>query len=334
VKSIITPLLFFFGIHALCAQTVIFPKPTGPYCVGTKAIEVNEPKRFMVQAFYPSQKHEGTCPYMPGTLEDGFVEGIKVLVHAKPDAPSLETGHLPTIIFVPGLGMVRQAYTILCEELASHGYLVLSVDLPYVSSFVKFNDGTKIVLTLKDAWKLPRDREYRYVYYDKAMEEAIESVTALMHEKRNYVLMGHSFGGNVAHTLGFRDNSVATVVDIDSKITERKIFGRIGVPPNPLGKRVLFIRGMMQYQEDVGDQLTRVSNAIVWQPNVQHSAFSDNAYLAAKIKGFGQGGFFQTFFNWFFKRGPHFDCVDTSIGDKDVDRWYADYKAHVLSILK
>ena len=113
--------------------------------------------------------------------------------------------------------------------------------------------------------------------------------------------MGHSLGANVAHIMGFKDSRISAIVDIDSKITERKVFDKVGVPQNTQAKPVLFIRGIMQYQEDVGDQLTKIKNATIWKPNVQHSSFSDNAYFTANIPNFGNTGFFSSFFNWFFK---------------------------------
>ena len=143
-------------------------------------------------------------------------------------------------------------------------------------------------------------------------------------------IMGHSFGGNVADTLGFEDERIKAVVDIDSKITERKIYGRIGVPPNPYGKPVLFIRAIMQYQEDVGDQLTKINNAQIWSPHVQHSAFRDIAYLAQKKEGFGHEGGISKFWNWLFKRGPLFDTVDTNLGGQEVDAWFTEYQTKIV----
>jgi pimeloyl-ACP methyl ester carboxylesterase len=152
--------------------------------------------------------------------------------------------------------------------------------------------------------------------------------------KNCLILMGHSFGGNVANTLGFEDSRIKAVVDIDSKITERPVFGRIGPPSNPQGKPVLFIRGMRQYQPDnIEAQLNKITNATIWLPRVQHSAFSDQAYLAARIPGFGDHGFAYRLFYWFFKRGPHFDNVDTNLGGKDVEAWFAEYRRYVVEWL-
>lgn len=356
--SVFILMSFFGGIKLTIAAELQLLKPTGSYSIGTKAIEIQDPsrtlfrnqhsRRWMSQLFYPSKKHEGTYPYMPDTLKDGIVQGIKVVASAKPNAECLPSQKFPLIIFIPGLGEERQKYTILCEELASQGYIVLTVDQPYVANFVIFPDNTKITLTLQDIWKMPRDRNYRYQYYDEAMAGCIKDVDYILNHlneidaeilenicnTNSIILMGHSFGGNVAHTLGFKDKRIKAIVDIDSKITEREIFGRIGVPQNLIGKPVLFIRGMMQYQEDVGDQLTKIQSATIWKPFVQHSAFSDQAYFAAKIEGFGAQGFLSNLINWFFKCGPHWNNIDTNLGGQEIDFWFAQYRYYIVDWLR
>lgn len=307
----------------------------------------NESMRFMIQAFYPSLQHGKLYPYMLGTIETGKVGGIRISSHAMPNAEPFKNKKFPLIIFVPGLGATRQQYTILCEELASHGYVIFSIDQPFVSSFVKFPDETSIVLTKRDAWKVGRDRDYRYKYFDEALEEGIKNIVFIMDnldglnikevgniiDKNAIILMGHSFGGNIAHILGFKDDRIKAVVDIDSKITERAIGGKIGVTANIKNKPVLFIRAMLQYQEDVGSQLTKITEATLWEPEVQHSAFSDNAYLAVKIKDFGYDSFISRTFNWFFKRGPHFSKIDTNIGTKDSNKWFKEYTSFIINWL-
>lgn len=353
-------LIFFFyfaNVQISFGHELNLPRPTGPFGIGTKAIEVRDISRtmfrgaelrhWMIQAFYPTEVQKDRHPYMPETLEDGVVQDTKVFAWAKLNADPIESKKFPLVIFIPGLGEERQKYTILCEELASYGYIVLVLDEPYISNFVKFPNEAKVVLTLSDVWNLPKDRDYRYQYYDDAMDVAIKDVAYLLNHLKEIdskeiggiwdqeiILMGHSFGGNVAHTLGFQDDRINAVVDIDSKITERKIFGRIGVPPNPSKKPILFIRGMMQYQEEgVLDELAKINNSTIWAPNVEHSAFSDQAYFAGKIQDFGKQTFLINFLNWFFKRGPHWSRIDTNLGDKNVDDWFAEYRKYMIDWL-
>ncbi|WP_339056734.1 hypothetical protein [Candidatus Regiella endosymbiont of Tuberolachnus salignus] len=344
-----------FNILSLYAKELTLPKPTGIYSVGTQAIELqdplrlmlrgNETRRWMVQFFYPAMCHSGAYPYMPGTLEEGIVEGEKVISFAKPNAVPIISQQFPLIIAIPGRGEERQRETVLYEELASQGYAVLAMDQSYVTNFVKFPDGSKIAPTFKDAWNVSRNRDYRYAYDDEVIEGYINDIAYVLDNLKTLggisstldpdkvILMGRSLGANVAHIMGFTDPRIKAIVDIDSKITEREVFGRVGVPPNPFGKPVLFIRGMMQYQEDVADQLNKIQNATVWIPHVQHSAFSDDAYFAAKIEGFGKNGFFSLFLNWLFKRGPHWSNVNTDLGGMQVDEWFDEYRAYVVGWL-
>jgi Predicted dienelactone hydrolase len=360
LNRIVISLLFLLKLSH--ARPVILPQPTGPYAVGTQAFELRDntrtmlrdaaPRRWMVQAFYPSIAHHGPYPYQPDTLGGGVIAGTQVLAYAKPNARLLPQNRFPVIIFIPGLGAGRQDYTILCEELASQGYVILALDQPYVTNFVRFSDNTRIVLTLKDAWKINNDRDYRYRYYDDAMQAAIADIEFMLKhfddlnhrfngqlDVDKIILMGHSFGGNVAHTLGFASQHIKAVVDIDSKITERKIYGRIGVPLNRQNKPVLFIRGMMQYQEDLGDQLTKIDHADIWAPDVQHGAFSDSAYLGRLIPGPQHRSWLSMAWSWLWqtwllKRRPHFDAVDSNLGEYNLQTWFQDYRAKIVAWLK
>jgi hypothetical protein len=60
--------------------------------------------------------------------------------------------------------------------------------------------------------------------------------------------------------------------------------------------------------------------------------FTDQAYFAAKIPGFGYGSLHEAY-NWFFKQGPHWSSADTNFGGKDVDTWFSEYRLHNVNWL-
>ncbi len=84
------------------ASILTLPKPTGIFSVGTKAIEIRDPlqqmfrdtnpRRWMIQAFYPCKTHQETSHYMPNTLQDGSVDGVHVMAHVKLDAHFIHKG--------------------------------------------------------------------------------------------------------------------------------------------------------------------------------------------------------------------------------------------------
>lgn len=355
IKLLFAALAMIFNIDCFAfVNTLTLPEPKGIYGVGVVNVELSdstrtqlrshEKRRWMSTIFYPTLKTGKTEPYMLGTLDDGNVCDIKILGHAIPREPVIQSCRFPVIISLPGRGGERQKASILYEALASHGYIVITMDQSYVANFVKFPDGAKTTLTSKDVWNLPRDRDYRYAYDDEIIASAIKDIDFILDhfqafgnlssafDTNNLILMGHSIGANIAHIKGFSDKRIRAVVDIDSKITERAVFGTVGVPPNFDAKPVLFIRGMLQYQEDVGDALFKISNSTIWSPSVQHSAFVDDAYFAAKIQNYGMV-FWSSFYNWFFEKGPYFSTTDTGLGDYKVDEWFEKYPEYIVNWL-
>lgn len=149
------------------------PLPSGPHAVGTLTYhwvdaaraevftaDAQDRRELMVQIWYPAEKVSGArgTPYIedPRALRPlldmmglpGFVfDHLQyVETHAVASAPAVETGSYPVLVFSAGRGGFRQEGTHLFEELASHGYVVASIDSPYASSGVIFPDGRMVPL--------------------------------------------------------------------------------------------------------------------------------------------------------------------------------------------
>jgi hypothetical protein len=161
--------------------------PAGPYRVGTASLHlidrsrpdpwVSDPpyRELMVSLFYPATVGTGSAtsgatphgmaPYMLPKAADHFdsvdindylglnlptgaVDWSATTTHAYPDAPvDRRAGTLPVVLYSPGLGEPRTWSTTLVEQLASYGYLVVTIDNTYESPEVQFPDGRLEVLT-------------------------------------------------------------------------------------------------------------------------------------------------------------------------------------------
>jgi dienelactone hydrolase len=147
------------------------PAPTGPDAVGTVTARLVDSSRhdpwvtsqpyreLMVSVFYPAstvaghplgpQMTPGAARHFDASLADvhegwGVPEGRAdwgaTLTHAHRDAPARPGPH-PVVLYSPGLGDPRTLGTTLAEDLASRGYVVVTVDHTYDASEVEFPGG-------------------------------------------------------------------------------------------------------------------------------------------------------------------------------------------------
>ncbi|KDN81159.1 alpha/beta hydrolase family protein [Kitasatospora cheerisanensis] len=155
------------GSHQARAQ---LPAPTGPFAVGTVEVPLTDsaredpwvpgqPRRLMISVWYPAVPLGERAPYMAPAAGAHFggPDGMALLNYgvtpgstdwsrtgspARKGAPVLPGGPRPVVLYSAGLGDPRAWGTALVEDLASRGYVVVTVDHPYESSEVEFPDGT------------------------------------------------------------------------------------------------------------------------------------------------------------------------------------------------
>jgi predicted dienelactone hydrolase len=181
---IIGKLLFFllalvFSLPPLLLPVPKLPAPTGPYSIGTTNFEwvdetridpySGEPRRLVVQAWYPGEHdpHAKRAPYFDHLNLAGpavarqfnlppFLLGHLNLVRTNSQIDISIPGQVerfPVLLFSHGWTGIRGQNTYQMEELASHGFVVLSADHTYGAALTVFSNG-EVVFYNPDA--LPR----------------------------------------------------------------------------------------------------------------------------------------------------------------------------------
>ena len=151
-----------------------FPQPTGSFGVGTQTHYVtssqqqeshvphqhDEPRKIVIQFWYPTsnKKHIVNAQWAPNFIsclkkECFFVSFFsldKIFTSAQLHAPlTKDQAPFPVLLYSHGLGLgIRDDNTALCEELASHGYIVVGISHPYASYVVRFKDGHEVFNTI------------------------------------------------------------------------------------------------------------------------------------------------------------------------------------------
>ncbi|MFI9805750.1 alpha/beta hydrolase family protein [Streptomyces sp. NPDC052301] len=121
----------------------------------------------MASVWYPARKTEGlpraswmTEGALRALLADiGFPldPALGPLTAGHVGAPIHRTGHrLPVIVYSHGASSHRGDHTIMIQELASHGYVVVTVDHTY-DTFTEFPDGRVVIPTEVPPFLGPRD---------------------------------------------------------------------------------------------------------------------------------------------------------------------------------
>lgn len=178
------------------------PKPVGEYLVGMIHMdfidqsrsqvfsfeEENAPRIIPVTIFYPADSSEGkkTAPYaFSEALEKlskmtyGFwsrkMVNVKTHVYENISVSS-KKDNFQIIFFNQGFISYEMQSTVLCSDLASLGYVVISVGHPYESSGVKYIDGK--IVKVHDSFIQMQKKAFHKEYIKKIMK--------LLRDKNDY----------------------------------------------------------------------------------------------------------------------------------------------------
>jgi predicted dienelactone hydrolase len=201
-------------------------------------------RQVIAQAWYPTDATRGQAvPYFEaqGHLPSSigglpsflFASFGSVATHATAATPvSAAQRTWPVLLFSPGLSVPREEYTALCADLASRGYVVVALSVPYESS-VSVLAGGKVVgqTTHPDVMGPPphpalerligiRAADSRFVLDQLSRLAQLEPGSPLAGhlDLRHVGIVGHSIGGATAVQVMAGDPRFKVGVDLDGKL--------------------------------------------------------------------------------------------------------------------
>jgi len=229
LRSSIFGMVEIAGTH----DVSFLPRLTGPYGVGVRPMHLvdgsrpenftndsNDFREMMVQVWYPiSQENlgrralymdpptflwlKGRSPVPLITIPD---DAYKFVRPHERDGATIAPGMFPVIIFSPGYDGVYQIYTSFIEDLVSHGFVVVSINHPYVSGITVFPDNRTVGLA-----PVPTDPAEQAAFFAKSLRVIVQdakfvlNTTAEMNisdpefaghfDLAHVGIYGHSFGG-------------------------------------------------------------------------------------------------------------------------------------------
>lgn len=226
-------LLLFLSIHTkiLAQDTTLLPAPTGRFAVGMLVREwehTDEPDTFTpqaqdwrtisVQIRYPADTSGMNIALHCAPYAPLFPETRHIITYTRLNMPfAKEVAQAPVVVICPGRGVSKHEYTIIAEDLASHGYIVVNLDMPYIG-FVAYLDGR--IIKPAPQFKVPPELlAGNYAKVDEFFRAAtelgvsdvrrtIQGLRDLQNDKQaplyqhidlqSMGIFGHSLGGRIA----------------------------------------------------------------------------------------------------------------------------------------
>jgi dienelactone hydrolase len=165
-------------------------------------------------------------------LGPAAAEAMRVLaVHAATGARwAPTTARAPVLVFTPGNGWLPTDYSVLLEDLASYGYVVIGVAPAGLADVVRLRDGRTFRKTLGVGAAIGDDqahahRDVLYLLSHLADFDADEHAPWFHHLDLTRIgAFGHSLGGTTAFVAAARDSAVRAAINLDgdamSSVTE------------------------------------------------------------------------------------------------------------------
>jgi pimeloyl-ACP methyl ester carboxylesterase len=243
VVSVAVGLLTGFSA-VMRVQGFSLPAVTGEFAVGRTEIALTDTDRvdpfasdgrireLAVWIWYPTlgDGTAGRAPYLP----TAWAPLVNNLGPFSQDLSTVATNSLadaqlagtpPVVVLMPGLGQPVASYSVLAEDLASHGYAVVGVN-PTGSMDVVFPDGHLVRTTaegsMADGWSPEAAGDVTEVWAADAefvvrtLSTTAPDIGVLDFSRVAYV--GHSLGGAASFEACRVDGNCAAAVDLDGTL--------------------------------------------------------------------------------------------------------------------
>ncbi|WP_339276871.1 dienelactone hydrolase family protein [Paenibacillus sp. FSL W8-0426] len=290
------------------------PQVTGPYAVATATYSYVDKNR----------------------IEEFTDQGEHRAVNVEFWYPEQADGTYPLLVFSHGAFGIKTSNTSTFTELASHGYVVVSIDHPYHSFYTVSEDGKVVTINpeymqefnnankgvyslgeyfeLNQKWMKLRTDDMDFVI-DTILEQAVQKKDSLYEriDTQKIGVFGHSMGGAASVALSRERDDIDAVVNIDGPFYSELVYDKV---TNELtAKSEAFTIPLLNvYSDDVWIQLD-----------------SSPPYIANRISN----PYFNDAYNVHFKGAKHLSLTDLPLfspilanllheGRKaNIDKYYA-----------
>ncbi|RCV53969.1 alpha/beta hydrolase family protein [Marinitenerispora sediminis] len=246
--------------HAPDTVTPTLPAPTGPHRLGTFDLHLVDgnrpdpwsqdggPREVMASVWYPADPRASgpRTPYLPRGLASFYEQSVEAIgapadsvdftgvrSHARTRVPAAPgAADLPVLLYSPGGGLSRMLGTTLVEELASRGYVVVTVDHTFQAP-VELPDGMEFPASDVDMTEALRERVRDMGFVLDALtglragdnpdtlgRPVPEGVAAALDLSR-VGMFGHSMGGYASAETMLTDPRVDAGVNMDGSMPPR-----------------------------------------------------------------------------------------------------------------
>ncbi|HEY0995026.1 MAG TPA: hypothetical protein VGD77_03445 [Gemmatimonadaceae bacterium] len=315
------------------------PAPSGPFAVGRRAFtwvdsarrdpaDGTRPREIPGWVWYPAARVDGAVPEpaldqpwndlraaaSAQKIGAGAAELVRHLrVHAVTGAPwSDAVRRAPVLLFVPGNGWLPTDYSVLLEDLASRGYVVVGIAPTGLADVVRLGDGRVVNKVLGVGAAIGTDqaeahRDLLHVLGRLRDLDAARGAPWAGHlDLARVGAFGHSLGGTTALVAAARDTIVKAAVNLDGDpmgdvvqvrprqpllFVSHELPPMSEAPPAPSAEWTrLTSEGMARSEARRSGEWAGISSQAAWARririhSIRHLNFTDAALVSTAIEG-------------------------------------------------